>query len=205
MAVRDAVSTLGCYRPWLGLVQQLRVRHASAIVAVRTWIGLGLLALLASLTWLLAASPAGAHTSLIESSPADQATIEQEPARLSLSFDEPLGQPAFIVVTAPDGTTATTAEPEISGNRVSAQVESTGLAGDYTFAFRVVSADGHTFTDELSYTVLSGRTVSPGTVPEQDSSTWLMRGSQVPHFVLAAMGGLGALFVLYGPSRRRRG
>lgn len=148
---------------------------------------------------------AQAHTSLVSSSPADQSTLEEEPTRVSLDFDESLGQPAFVVVTAPDGTTVSRDDPAVADTRVSAAIRATGLAGEYTVAFRVVSTDDHTFSDELTYTVSSGRTASASaTADSSGSSTSFFSEPHGVHLVLAGGGALTALFVLYGPLRRRR-
>ncbi len=165
-----------------------------------------LLGVLLGIGAVLAGNPAQAHTSLVSSSPADQSTLAAEPTRVSLDFDEPLGRPAFVVVTAPDGTTVSREDPEVAGTRVSSAIEATGLAGQYTVAFRVVSTDGHTLSDELTYTVSSGHAASASAVSDSsDKSTGFFSEPHGFHLVLAGGGGaLTALFVLYRPLRRRR-
>lgn len=179
--------------------------QASTTAGLRTWIGLCLGALLTAVG-VMGASPAHAHTSLVGSFPADQATLDREPSQVSLTFDEPIGQPAFVVVTAPDGSSVNRGEVVVADNRVSAVIEATGMAGRYTVAFRVTSSDGHTLSDELSYTVSTGRSVPAGAVTDSaGSSGSLFHDTHIVHFALAGAGVLGALFVLYGPRRRRRG
>lgn len=104
-------------------------------------------------TLLASATPAFAHNVLVSSDPADGATLDTAPARVTFTFDQPIENfdPA-LKVFGPNGNDFTTAAPTVEGNTVSAAV-SWGGAGSYRAAFRIVSADGHPVTGEITFTL----------------------------------------------------
>ncbi|MFJ9586160.1 copper resistance CopC family protein [Streptomyces acidicola] len=121
--------------------------------AVRT--AARVLVLPAALAALATATPrATAHTGLDSASPAADAAIAELPPRITLTFSDPMTQKyAKVAVTDPDGKSAATDEPEVSGNEVSLALDSTSPAGRYTVGYRVVSADGHPVSGSYSFTV----------------------------------------------------
>ncbi|WP_168929408.1 copper resistance CopC family protein [Nocardioides sp. GY 10113] len=98
-------------------------------------------------------NPAAAHTSLVGSTPEDGARLDALPAEMTFTFSEPISPPAYVVVTAPDGTPAAAEEVRVAGTEVSVALADPGIAGRYTAAFRVVSEDGHPVTGQLSFDV----------------------------------------------------
>lgn len=52
----------------------------------------------------LPVAPASAHAELISSNSKDGATIKTLPSQIELKFSEEIGTPAFVEVTASDGT-----------------------------------------------------------------------------------------------------
>ena len=113
---------------------------------------LAALAALAAVLVLGFAAPASAHTALVSSDPAAGTTLSDPPESVTLTFSEPVGDPAYVVVTAPDGTPLSSGKAEVSGSEVSQDLAAGG-AGDYTVAYRVVSDDGHPVEDEFGFTV----------------------------------------------------
>jgi LPXTG-motif cell wall-anchored protein len=115
-----------------------------------------------------AALPAQAHTSLELSTPSDKQSIEFMPAELSASFDEDLIEIEGEVVNtlelqSADGTNYLLSSPIITGNVVSARVGDREYpAGDYLLKYRVVSADGHPVTGEISFSTQSSTTYNSG-------------------------------------------
>ena len=147
-------------------------------------------------------SSAAAHVELVSSTPRDGSRSTQEPTSIELTFDENVAQPAFVVVTAPDGSRLDAAHPQVLDNTVTGSVGAVGLAGTYTLAYRVVGADGHPISGEIRYTVTSGRepqTDAMTSAPADDASFW---SGHWPHVFIALGGGLAALFI--APIRRRR-
>ncbi|MFD0487998.1 copper resistance protein CopC [Saccharopolyspora spinosporotrichia] len=112
--------------------------------------------------------PAAAHTALLESSPADGATLRQPPAEAWLRLSDPI-DPNLVTVTltGADGrqlplpaptardTTLTQPLPHLDNDR-------------YALAYRIVSADGHPVTGAISFTVdapLPSTTPTPAPAP----------------------------------------
>ena len=102
---------------------------------------------------LTLAGPASAHTELTGSDPADGATVTSPPASVTLTFNEQVQ--AFlptVVVTGPDGQPYTAGDPTPSGSNISAPLKPLGPAGPYTVAYRIVSADDHPVTGQITFT-----------------------------------------------------
>lgn len=107
--------------------------------------------------WSQAAS---AHASLVGSDPRDGARLDAVPARVSLEFSESMSAPAYIVVTAPDGSKAQRGEVAVDDADVSVALDPAAGAGEYTVAFRAVSEDGHPVSGQFRFTV-AGAAGSP--------------------------------------------
>lgn len=104
---------------------------------------------------LLAAPPAEAHSVLVSSTPAKNASIATAPAQVSLEFNEPLEQGfTQLAVTGPDGTSHWEGGPPvISGPKITAPLRPLGPAGHYAMRYRVVSADGHPVSGTVEFTL----------------------------------------------------
>lgn len=126
-----------------------RVRY---LLALFVFVGLALLG---------GASPAVAHNELIGSDPPDGATVASSPSQVRLTFDLPL-KPGFstVTVTGPDSSQWQAGPPAEAGAVVSAPVRALGPAGQYTIAYRVLSADGHPVRGAVRFTLA---TPGPGT------------------------------------------
>ena len=122
-----------------------------------------LFAVTGGLAWL-AATPASAHAHLVRAVPGDGATVISAPARVRLVFDENVRTPAALVVTGPSGTRVDHGQVQVLDNTASVRVD-VMTAGQYTVAFRVVSADGHPVSTQTSFRFAPGGTAQAGTVP----------------------------------------
>lgn len=132
----------------------------------------------------VSASPAHAHTSLELSTPSNNQSIEFMPTELSATFDEDLIEIEGEVVNtlelqSADGTNYPLSAATIAGPVVSAKVgDGDYPAGSYLLKFRVVSADGHPITGEISFstqsaTTIESESIAPVTkseIPESASS-----------------------------------
>ena len=128
---------------------------AAAVVA-----GLGIL--VAIVVGIVGTAPAAsAHSVLVSSSPASGATVSKPPATVSLTFNENVRAPAYVVVTGPDGARVDSGGAKILDATVTEQLKAAAPAGTYTVAYRVVSADGHPVEAELRYTVAAGGGTAP--------------------------------------------
>lgn len=99
-------------------------------------------------------APAFAHNRVIDEAPAAESTIAEPPGEVWIETNDALldveGATAMDVV-GPDGLHYATACPSVDGAIASVAAE-LGPAGEYTVAYRVVSADGHPITGEHTFT-----------------------------------------------------
>lgn len=147
------------------------------------------------------ATPAQAHTGLVSSTPTDGELLAELPAEVTLTFTEDLGDPAYVVVTGPDGADHGDGAPVVEGAGVTQAVLETAPAGAYTLAYRVISADGHPVSGEIGFTVENGGTASSTSktsdaVPadaDAEEGFWARRGMHVAvaaALVAAVVGGV---------------
>ena len=115
--------------------------------------GVPFLGLLLGVLLVAGAAPASAHDVLISSSPADGATVRTPPSTVTLTFNESVRAPAYVVVTGANGVRVDTGKARIVDATVTQGLRHSVPAGTYTVAYRVVSDDGHPVEAELSYTV----------------------------------------------------
>jgi methionine-rich copper-binding protein CopC len=147
--------------------------------------------LVASFVLLAGMLPAEGHASLVSSKPADGAQIATAPATVELTFSEDVDS-GFFGVTAPDGTRVKTSEPRIDGATMSADLAASDQHGRYTVAYRIVSADGHPVSGEITFTTTSGQHVTQQEAPTPESfvdrhSTALIIGLAVAMLAIALM------------------
>jgi copper resistance protein C len=156
------------------------------------------------------ASPAHAHTSLELSTPSNNQSIEFMPTELSAVFDEDLIEIEGEVVNTfelqdSDGAIYALSAATIAGPVVSAKVgDGDYPAGSYLLKFRVVSADGHPVSGEISFSTQSATTI--GSTPSEPVTT-----SYIPQPVDSStntlffiLGGFMLLVgILFGIKRKR--
>jgi methionine-rich copper-binding protein CopC len=114
------------------------------------------LATLALVLLVSAAVPAftAAHAELVSSTPAANSSLAAPPARLELTFDEPVTLPENpLEVIGPGNVTWQVGEATIDGPVVSAPVTASGTAGAYTVVYRVVSGDGDPVSGSVRFTL----------------------------------------------------
>lgn len=109
------------------------------------------------------------HNGLLGTDPLDGAQLDTGPARVNLTFDQP-AQRGFstVVVTGPDGQQWQAGPAIEEGTGVWAPVRPLGPAGDYTVAWRIISADGHSTRGTFRFTLT---TPGPGTAAAPTSAT----------------------------------
>jgi methionine-rich copper-binding protein CopC len=114
------------------------------------------LALATALAIALLPALAGAHASLVKSSPARRATVAQAPARVELTFSERL-EPTYAAVSVWDGAGRQVDLKDVAVPREDTRRLTVSLpplpAGAYTVRFRVLSVDGHVVESSFSFTV----------------------------------------------------
>ena len=156
-------------------------------------------------------SPAHAHTSLELSTPSNNQSIEFMPTELSATFDEDLIEIEDEVVNtlelqSADGANYLLSAATIAGPVVSAKVgDGDYPAGNYLLKFRVVSADGHPVTGEISFSTQSATEI--GSTPAEPVTTSFIpepveSSSNTLFFIL---GGLMLLVGILFRIKRKRG
>lgn len=169
--------------------------------ALRRILGTAATVLVVGVTSVVTAAPASAHNVLTGSDPADGSTPAAAPTAVTLTFDEAVQnyQPV-LVVTGPDGTVFSTGTPAVSGTTVRTDLVGAGPAGAYTVAYRIVSADGHPVSGQLTYTLAAaaagtatgapapagGVTTGPSEDGGSGGSVWFWIGVGVAAVLVAA-------------------
>lgn len=134
-----------------------RTARVPAVARAATAVLLAVFALLGT------TPPASAHNTLTGSEPAEGAEVDVAPERVTLTFDQPVqsGDVNQLVVTGPSGDQWARGPVAVDGNEVSRVLGPLGPAGEYTIGFRILSADGHPVTQELSFTLTTEGTGTP--------------------------------------------
>ncbi|MGC5627673.1 copper resistance CopC family protein [Georgenia sp. Z1344] len=139
-------------------------RRALAVraVAVATFASLGL---------GLAATPALAHDTLVESDPADGATLTEAPEEAVLTFSADLtSSGAVAVLQGPGGEEIELEEPEYDGRDAVWELPEVE-AGEQVLVWSVISSDGHRIEGELPFTVeTSGDGAADGDGADDDAA-----------------------------------
>jgi methionine-rich copper-binding protein CopC len=128
---------------------------------------------------LTTAGPASAHNVLISSDPADGAVLDTAPSTVSFTFDQPIQNfDPVLRVIGPNGNNFADASPTIAGDVISAPMAA-GPAGEYRAVYRIVSADGHPVTGQITFTLTAAAAGSASGTPTGASSpaTSSMTGS----------------------------
>lgn len=134
--------------------------------------GLSVLAL-AGLGLFAMASPAFAHNSLTASNPADEAVLDAGPGEIVLTFDQPVQEGEglnSVAVTGPDGEQWQGGAATVDSNVVTAPVRELGPSGTYTVGYRIVSADGHPVSGELTFELTKA---GSGTPAREGDAGWI--------------------------------
>jgi methionine-rich copper-binding protein CopC len=147
----------------------------------------------------LSSGPAGAHAALAGSDPEDGSTHAAAPLSVTFTFTENIAQPAYVAVTAPDGTQVAVSGIRAVDRTVTATVADVDQRGTYQASYRIVSADGNPVTGTVSYDVTVGRTVEQAAAASQDSFVHRHRS----HFVWGILAAVVAIALLLAPLRRR--
>jgi methionine-rich copper-binding protein CopC len=114
---------------------------------------LGIVAAIIVAWGALLAAPASAHTKLLQSTPTKGASVK-ELTEVTLVFSEKV-RPSLAKVQIRDAAGAqrgSSEAPQVKGATVTQPAAPDLKPGDYTIAYRVVSADGHPVSGEVPFT-----------------------------------------------------
>ena len=109
--------------------------------------------------------PASAHTVIVSASPAVNATLEDLPSTISITFAEELidiGDSNSISVVDQSGSELALTKPLVSGAVLTSELSPTQSSGLFKVNYRAVAADGHVITGKYEFTV------SPKAVAAED-------------------------------------
>jgi copper transport protein len=126
---------------------------------------------------LAQAGAAWAHASLLRAEPADGSVVPEAPARLALTFNEPVS-PLLVRLIAPDGSVTT---PKAEAENATVTIRPVRLQqGTHVLSWRVVSADGHPVGGSLMFSVgaASARTpqgMLPAAYPGVRAAFWAVK------------------------------
>lgn len=124
-------------------------RHASVRPAALAALFTALLAALLAL-----GAPAQAHDTLLESDPADGATLETSPEAITLTYSADILEVSPLVrITDENGEQLAEITPSVDGPVATATLEEPLPAGTSTVQWRVVSSDGHPIEGSFEVTV----------------------------------------------------
>jgi len=126
------------------------------------------------------AGPAAAHNVLISSDPTDGSTLQTAPTSVRLTFDQPVQDfEPVVTIIGPDGQRYESGPPQIDSTVVITSVGALPVAGAYSIAYRIVSADGHPVEGSIAFQLADGAvaassadatSVSPSSVVATPSS-----------------------------------
>jgi methionine-rich copper-binding protein CopC len=131
------------------------------------------LGLVATVVLLATPSPALAHAELESSDPVDGATLTALPETVSITLNEDVGSGAVLRVLDSSGTRLDDGDVTTAGRRVLVGVRpGQSGPGAYRVVYRVVSADGHAVSGQLSFSVVGdGASPQPSTSPAAGSAS----------------------------------
>ena len=118
---------------------------------------------------LMAAQAASAHAELVSTTPQDGATLEEPPAEVVLTFNEPVQLLEDSTRLFPGDGSAVDLDAHVSGSEVIASFPGEMGDGSYALSYRVVSADGHPISGAMTFTIGDGH--SPSSAPMLDTHT----------------------------------
>ncbi|QZN87053.1 copper resistance protein CopC [Cellulomonas sp. C5510] len=134
--------------PMVAHAQVSRRRAMACRLAIAAVLALGLAAAGAGAAW--------AHSGLIETDPADGASVEVAPVQVVLTFNEapqPLG--TLVQVLGPDGADISDGQAVITDTQIAQPLAEVRPTGTYTVQWRMTSADGHPLSGQFAFTATS--------------------------------------------------
>lgn len=116
-----------------------------------------------------AAGPAAAHSELLSTTPASGSTVGAAPTAVSLRFSDDLiegqGIQNILRVTDAAGNQWQDGSAAVAGPEITVPLCADLPQGDYTAAYRVVYADGHSAESSFAFTVDDPAAPAAGTAP----------------------------------------
>ena len=111
---------------------------------------------------------ASAHAHLASSVPRDGATLTTMPSEVVLKLSEQVREPAFVAITDEDGRRINSGPVKVDGRKVTSGIAGPARAGAFTVSYRIVSADAHSVTGTVKFSVTHD---SARATPSQERSS----------------------------------
>ena len=118
---------------------------------------------------LVAAQAASAHAELVSTTPQDGATLEEPPAEVALTFNEPVQILDDSLRLFPGDGSAVVLDAHVSSREVIAPFPAELGDGSYALSYRVVSADGHPISGAITFMI--GEDAGPSAAPALHTAT----------------------------------
>ena len=151
------------------------------------------------------AATARAHAELDSSSPLDGEMLTALPTVIELTFTEPIGKPADLVLLQPDGAPVPMGTVNTLDRVMWADVDDAAAPAEgwYTVSYQVTSADGHLINGTTTFMLhTDGDTTMDAAAPPQPGRAATTTGAD-PLVVGVLVAGLAvALIVALGAVRR---
>lgn len=148
-------------------------------------------------------TPALAHNVLISSDPVKGASLDTGPSQITLTFDQYIQSADVnqIAISGPGRTQWADGPVRVDGTVATVGVAPLGPAGDYTVGYRILSADGHSVSGEVVFTLTkagTGTAVQPPvtTAPAEEDPGGGSGGLPVWAWIAAAVALLAGGLVL---------
>ncbi|CAB4569393.1 MAG: hypothetical protein F2555_03100 [Actinobacteria bacterium] len=136
---------------------------------------------------IFSTTAAVAHSGVVSSNPASGQVLTKLPDEISVTFSEELlvieGKAVnTLTLTAQDATQVPLTEIRVEGNLLRASVpEGDYSAGIYEMSFRVISADGHEVSDEITFSLDTSTSLdTPMASPESSASPEVVKSESQP-------------------------
>ena len=165
--------------------------------------------IVACLSGLIAAEPAGAHAALVSTTPGDGAVLGTAPVEVRIQFSESVSvQPDGVRIMSADRNRVDAGQARASANIVVVPLVPDVADGGYVVAWRIISADGHPVNGAFTFSVGTPSSVDTSLAAGAFGADSERRDAIVAA-VLRALAYLGALVasgaVLIGAALHRRG
>jgi methionine-rich copper-binding protein CopC len=159
-----------------------------------------IIALAGAIFLVFSASPASAHTVLVNSIPQSESVISSLPPEINITFAEDLidiGNSNSIAVLDSSGEDMSQGEILVAGPTLSKALRPSDKAGEYKVEYRAVAADGHVIKGEFTFTVdPSGVTTAEIKVDPFTSTSPDAENKLSIYLILSVTAIIGGLLVL---------
>ena len=151
----------------------------------RPWVATGWIALLA-IAGLLPMQSAWGHVQFTGSDPASDATIENSPHEIVLTFSQAVTPVTVTLVGPDDAIVETVGDAVANGERIVLPVTAPLTDGTHVVSFRVLSGDAHPISGGFRFTLTLPSTLSQADAPEAGSTPIAKPVTSAPSIPAAA-------------------